>query len=68
MMVTKHGVDESVMHDTVGVVCRDANGCMYSAVSSGGVALKHPGRIGEAAMFGAGCWADATTAVSVSGI
>ena len=53
-------------HDTVGaVVC--VGTCVASAVSSGGIWLKHSGRVGEAACFGAGCWAaDATSHASPS--
>ncbi|RDB24942.1 Threonine aspartase 1 [Hypsizygus marmoreus] len=46
------------IQDTVGaVVCEGTVDGISAGVSSGGILLKHPGRIGEAAMFGAGCWA-----------
>ncbi|KAJ7091214.1 asparaginase [Mycena epipterygia] len=59
--------------DTVGAVAWNAaSGEIASGVSSGGILLKYPGRIGEAAIFGAGCWAQMSTsgrgmACSVSG-
>ncbi|TRY56021.1 hypothetical protein DNTS_013853, partial [Danionella cerebrum] len=60
--------------DTVGAVVVDWEGNVAAAVSSGGLAMKHPGRVGQAAHFGCGCWAENardissySTAVSTSG-
>ncbi|EIW83269.1 N-terminal nucleophile aminohydrolase, partial [Coniophora puteana RWD-64-598 SS2] len=62
---------EEAMQDTVGAVVLDARGNMAACVSSGGLLLKYSGRVGEAAIFGAGCWAQQSSAggmaCSVSG-
>ncbi|HUR86005.1 MAG TPA: isoaspartyl peptidase/L-asparaginase [Solirubrobacteraceae bacterium] len=53
---------------TVGAVCLDAAGELAAATSTGGRVGKHPGRVGDSALVGAGTWADARTcAVSATG-
>ena len=54
--IKRHSLDDGVT-DTVGVVVMDASGNVASTVSSGGIALKQPGRVGQASCFGCGCWA-----------
>jgi taspase (threonine aspartase 1) len=51
-------LDESHPLDTVGAIVMDRSGHMASGVSSGGILLKHPGRVGHASMFGCGCWVE----------
>ncbi|RXG70804.1 Threonine aspartase 1 [Armadillidium vulgare] len=65
---------KSDLMDTVGAVCVDCDGNVASAVSSGGILLKHSGRVGQAAVYGCGSWAennyensDFNIAVSTSG-
>jgi beta-aspartyl-peptidase (threonine type) len=44
--------------DTVGAVARDAKGQVAVAVSTGGTYGKHPGRVGDSPIVGAGFYAD----------
>jgi beta-aspartyl-peptidase (threonine type) len=53
---------------TVGAVARDARGHLAAATSTGGMVMKHPGRIGDTPIIGCGTYADdALAAVSCTG-
>jgi beta-aspartyl-peptidase (threonine type) len=53
---------------TVGAVARDAGGHLAAATSTGGTALKLPGRVGDTPIIGCGTYADDTlAAVSCTG-
>jgi beta-aspartyl-peptidase (threonine type) len=45
---------------TVGAVALDRHGCLAAATSTGGVAGKLPGRVGDSALIGSGTYADST--------
>ncbi|HEX3695969.1 MAG TPA: isoaspartyl peptidase/L-asparaginase [Polyangia bacterium] len=53
--------------DTVGAVAVDARGALAAATSTGGVADKLRGRIGDSPVIGAGTYADQRCAVSATG-
>lgn len=48
----------STPSDTVGVIVWSDQGEFVAACSSGGPILKPPGRVGPAALVGAGCWSN----------
>jgi len=55
-------------YGTVGAVCLDAGGALAAATSTGGRVGKHPARVGDSPLVGAGTWADRRTcAVSATG-
>ena len=61
-------LDETRKFGTVGAVALDSAGHLASAVSTGGMTNKHPGRIGDSPLVGAGIYAnDQSCAVSATG-
>jgi L-asparaginase / beta-aspartyl-peptidase len=61
-------IDPNGKFGTVGAVARDRHGNLASAVSTGGMTNKRPGRVGDTPVFGAGCYADnRTVAVAATG-
>jgi isoaspartyl peptidase/L-asparaginase-like protein (Ntn-hydrolase superfamily) len=55
-------------HGTVGAVALDADGHVAVATSTGGIAGKRDGRVGDSPVIGAGSWAaDESCAVSATG-
>ncbi len=61
-------LDETRKFGTVGAVALDSAGHLASAVSTGGMTNKHPGRIGDSPLVGAGIYAnDRSCAVSATG-
>lgn len=61
-------LDHDSAFGTVGAVARDAQGHLAAATSTGGLTNKHPGRVGDTPIIGAGTFADdQTAAVSCTG-
>jgi beta-aspartyl-peptidase (threonine type) len=61
----KHSADRD--GGTVGAVARDADGRLAAATSTGGIAYKRAGRVGDSPIPGAGTWADGVAAISATG-
>src|SRR6202008_2395867 len=59
---------ESSPFGTVGAVALDMNGNLAAGTSTGGTLYKYPGRVGDSALVGCGCYADnASAAISTTG-
>lgn len=56
-VVVPEDVNTEEVFDTVGAACVDAQGNVAAGVSSGGIAMKMDGRVGDSAVFGCGVWA-----------
>lgn len=50
--------DDADKHGTVGAVAVDAQGRIAAGASTGGIAAKHPGRVGDTPLVGAGFYAE----------
>jgi L-asparaginase / beta-aspartyl-peptidase len=61
--------DENVSHGTVGCVALDSHGDLAAGTSTGGRVNKHPGRVGDSPLIGAGTYAsNESCAVSTTGL
>ncbi len=61
-------LDHDAGFGTVGAVARDAQGHLAAATSTGGLTNKHPGRVGDSPIIGAGTFADdRSAAISCTG-
>jgi len=66
--IAEHRAQQWHGSDTVGAVAVDASGNVAAATSTGGIARKFPGRIGDSPIPGAGLYADnASCALSATG-
>jgi beta-aspartyl-peptidase (threonine type) len=63
-----HELPEIVSTGTVGAVARDRDGNIAAATSTGGLALRLPGRIGDTPLIGSGTYADKSGGCSVTGV
>jgi beta-aspartyl-peptidase (threonine type) len=68
VLVAVAPLDEERKLGTVGAVALDRHGNLAAATSTGGLTNKHPGRVGDTPLIGAGCYANNhTCAVSTTG-
>src|SRR3989442_11724495 len=59
---------KAVNWGTVGAVALDRYGNLASGTSTGGTLFKYPGRVGDSALVGCGCYADnGSAAISTTG-
>ncbi|MCA9569526.1 MAG: isoaspartyl peptidase/L-asparaginase [Myxococcales bacterium] len=62
-----YALDHDAPKGTVGAVALDVHGRLAAGNSTGGMANKRPGRVGDSPVPGAGTWCDARVAVAATG-
>ncbi len=67
-LINPHPRRPEQQHGTVGCVALDHAGRLAAATSTGGIANKYPGRVGDAALIGCGTYANHDSGVSCTGI
>ena len=58
--------EDTVGHDTIGLIARDRNGTIVSAVSTSGASMKLPGRVGDSPIVGSGFYACSSAGAAVA--
>jgi isoaspartyl peptidase/L-asparaginase-like protein (Ntn-hydrolase superfamily) len=60
-------IDDEESHDTVGLICLDAEGHLCCGTSTSGWKFKHPGRVGDSPLVGSGLYCDGKGAAVATG-
>eukprot|EP00596_Hydrurales_sp_CCMP1899_P008952 CAMPEP_0119041298 /NCGR_PEP_ID=MMETSP1177-20130426/11512_1 /TAXON_ID=2985 /ORGANISM="Ochromonas sp, Strain CCMP1899" /LENGTH=370 /DNA_ID=CAMNT_0007007229 /DNA_START=242 /DNA_END=1354 /DNA_ORIENTATION=- len=63
----ENAIDDEESHDTVGLICLDAEGHLCCGTSTSGWKFKHPGRIGDSPLVGSGLYCDGKGAAVATG-
>jgi N4-(beta-N-acetylglucosaminyl)-L-asparaginase len=58
--------EDEESHDTVGVICLDAQGRLACGTSTSGWKFKHPGRVGDSPLVGSGLYCDGRYGAAVA--
>ncbi|KAG5190808.1 Asparaginase, c-terminal [Tribonema minus] len=59
-------VEIDAPHDTIGMICLDVNGHLAAGTSTSGWPFKHPGRVGDSPVIGAGLYCDNDAGAAVA--
>eukprot|EP00611_Tribonema_gayanum_P001238 TRINITY_DN1090_c0_g2_i2.p1 TRINITY_DN1090_c0_g2~~TRINITY_DN1090_c0_g2_i2.p1 ORF type:complete len:327 (-),score=85.10 TRINITY_DN1090_c0_g2_i2:1131-2039(-) len=59
-------LEDDAPHDTIGMICLDVNGHLVAGTSTSGWPFKHPGRVGDSPVVGAGLYCDDDAGAAVA--